>query len=198
MNAFNENLKIGQMTEGLISRWLMARCNAAIMPAYEKEMDTGKGPQVFTKERDFVSPDMLVFSEKGIKWIESKHKTVFSWHRITKRWVTGIDLRHYTDYLRVAKETKLPVWLLFYHESSTPADKDIAYGCPGACPVGLYGGDLFDLVAKENHRTEPFNPNRAGMKGHGRTGMVYWSVDALKLIATKEDVEFYASRKVMT
>ena len=190
--GFNENLKFGRVAEGLIAKWLMAR-GSSIMPAYEIEKHSGKGPQLFHAEHQLVAPDLLVFNHAGVQWIESKHKSVFTWHRVTGKWTTGIDLRHYTDYLMVSKQTKLPVWLLFFHRNSKPDIRDLKQGSPHECPTGLFGGELFSLVAAENHRSPAFDARRTGMIGHGKSGMVYWAVDELKLIATRDEVLKHAN-----
>lgn len=185
--SFAHSLEVGRITEGLIAKWLIAR-GAAVMPAYEIEKSSGKGPQLFTAGEDLVAPDLLVFAQNGIQWIESKHKTVFTWHRKSAQWTTGIDLRHYGDYLKVAKQTKLSVWLLFFHSNHIPHPRDREFGCPEECPTGLFGGELFSLVLRENHRAPAFNTD-SGIVGHGHSGMVYWSADKLRKLATKEEVE---------
>jgi len=185
---FESQLKIGRVAEGLIARWLIER-GASVMPVYEIEVSHGKGPQLFRAGADLVAPDMLVFNSKGICWVESKHKSVFSWHRLTQKWTTGIDLRHYEDYIEVAKQTDAPVWLMFFHRESKPSANDAQHGCPAVCPTGLFAGDLAVLVLNENHRSPPHN----GSTGHGKTGMVYWAVDKLKHLGTKEDVARVAS-----
>ena len=186
--GFDDSLKFGQIAESLISKWLMDK-GMAVMPAYQVEKQTGKGPQLFLRNAGLVAPDLLVFSDNGIKWIEAKHKTRFTWWRQTRAWTTGIDLRHYGEYLHVAKATKLPVILLFFHSDSTPSASDLQYGCPAQCPTGLFGGELFDLVTKEDHRTTPKDPQRQnGILGHGHSGMVYWNVADLSHLATKDQV----------
>lgn len=188
MSVFQRNLTEGRVAEGLIARWVQAR-GSAVMPAYEIERSVGKGPQLFCVEGEFVSPDMLVFSHDGICWIEAKHKSVFTWHRVSEQWTTGIDLRHYGEYFKVLWRTKIPVWLLFYHRESKPDPKDIKFGCPKECPTGLFGAQLLELVLLENHRAPRHDEARVGMKGHGRSGMVYWARDSLQLLATKEQVD---------
>ena len=138
---FAEKLDYGKVGEGLIAQWLMARGNL-ILPVYEVEKTANKGPQLFSAAANLVSPDLVAFTSHGVMWIEAKHKTVFTWHRNTQHWTTGIDLRHYEDYMEVAKQTKLPVWLMFFHRNEVPSDSDKRYGCPSECPTGLYGGDL--------------------------------------------------------
>jgi hypothetical protein len=144
------------------------------MPVYELEWHTGKGPQIFAPERGFVAPDLCILDgEQGFLWVEAKHKTVFSWHRSTSRWVTGIDLHHYRDYLAVRDRYGWSLWLLFLHESKTPSAEDRKYNCPPECPVGLFGAEINTLRHCENHT----HPN------WGKHGMVYWARDNLKLLA---------------
>jgi hypothetical protein len=187
MSKFAANLAVGKVGESIISRYMQARGNA-VLPVYEIEKSQGKGPQLFSVGKQFVAPDMLVFTANGAMFIEAKHKTVFTWHRSSQQWTTGIDIRHYGDYLRVAKETRLPVWLAFFHSESTPSDGDRAFGCPESCPTGLFVGDLFSLVTCENHRSKPYDQSRAGFVGHGKSGMVYWAASDLRLLASKESV----------
>lgn len=197
MNDFDRQYERGLIAEGLIAAWLTHRGHA-IMPAYQVEQQTGKGPQLFSAQGDFVAPDLIAFTHAGTHWVEAKHKSVFTWHRISAQWTTGVDLRHYVDYLRVSWRTKFPVWLMFYHRESVPSEMDLRHDCPAECPTGLFGGELFRLVGSESHRTKHFDPTRTGMVGHGRSGMVYWSVGSLKLLATKDEVDeaMDASRRV--
>lgn len=185
--SFAQKLETGKVAEGLIAAWLQSR-GSAVLPAYEIEKSSGKGPQLFSSEGDFVAPDMLTFTHNGVCWVEAKHKSVFTWHRVSKHWTTGIDLRHYGEYFHVLWRTKTPVWLLFYHRESMPAEIDRPH-CPPRCPTGLFGGSLLDLVILENHRSPRLDEERTGIKGHGRSGMVYWTFESLKRLASKEDVE---------
>lgn len=186
--SFAESLQTGKVGESLIARYMMARGHS-VLPVYEIEKDTGKGPQLFAPMGEqLVAPDMLVFTHGGVLFVEAKHKSVFTWHRLTRRWTTGIDIRHYDDYQRVAARTGTPVWLLFYHRESTPKQRDIDLGSPMECPSGLFGNELWYLVRNENHRSKPFNPNRAGYLGHGHSGMVYWRESSLKKIAAAESM----------
>lgn len=185
--SFAANLATGKVAEGLIAKWLMARGHA-VLPVYEIEKSVGKGPQLFSRDAEHVAPDMVTFTDKGVMWVEAKHKSVFTWHRNTRQWTTGIDLRHYGDYMHVAKQTKLPVWLMFFHRESTPDARDVGHGCPDECPTGLFGGDLFALLLRENHRSPALDVARDGCIGHGRSGMVYWAHKDLKMLASRESV----------
>ena len=172
MGRFDQTLAMGRVGESAISRWLQGRGHA-VFPAYEIEKGSGKGPQLFAASGDLVLPDLLAFRAGRIRWFEAKHKTCFSWHRLTGRWVTGIDLRHYGEYREVAERTATPVWLLFFHPLAEPAASDRAHGCPSECPTGLFGNDLAILARCENHRSDR----------HGRSGMVYWAHDSLRRLA---------------
>lgn len=169
--TFEKMLEKGQAGESAISRWLRRR-GCVVMPVYEKIMDTGKGPQLFLPKGQCVAPDLFVFKDMGAWWVEAKHKEAFSWHRISGRWVTGIDLHHYEQYLLVDEITPWPVWLLFLHRGGQAKDS------PPNSPIGLFGQTLGFLRNNENHRSDKW----------GAHGMVYWSRENLKLIAPIEDL----------
>lgn len=181
--SFDRQLAFGKVAEGKIARWLINRCGYTVMPVYEVEMNTGKGPQIFAPRRELIAPDIFAFRGTNIRWIEAKHKTVFTWHRITQRWVTGIDLRHYQDYLEVARLNQWEVHLLFLHQSPTPDERDLPY-CPGPCPTGLFSGELIYLAANENHRHANW----------GKSGMVYWAHEILKPLASLGEMNGYAEK----
>lgn len=173
---FKEKLAFGKLGESQIASWLRARGHY-VLPVYEIEENQGKGPRLFAPSREFIAPDLLVFDCDGIRWIEAKHKTVFTWHRITERWTTGIDRNHWNDYVALAETWPWPIWLLFLHENEEPDDRDKPY-CQGTCPVGLFGNDLLYLKDNINHEHENW----------GRHGMVYWSHEILKEVATLNEV----------
>ena len=174
---FSENLAVGRIAEGQIAKWLVSRGNA-VMPAYEIEKNSGKGPQLFAMEGGIVSPDMVVFGAHGIHWVEAKRKTVFTWYRAKHQWETGIDSRHYYEYLKVRSITNLPVWLLFLHTQSEPWECDKAQnGCPANCPVGLFGEEIKTLDKKISHVSDRY-----------AKGMVYWAHQDLKMIASLEEL----------
>lgn len=171
MNDFQINLIMGQAGESSIARWLRAR-GCTVLPVYEKIIDNGKGPHLFLPGRTLVAPDLFVFKGSDAFWMEAKHKTAFSWYRIGARWVTGIDIRHYLQYLEVDRCTPWPVWLLFLHQGGQAKDS------PADSPSGLFGNTLEFLADNESHRSDKW----------GKSGMVYWAYSDLKLLATLEQV----------
>lgn len=175
MRNFNEALVRGRLAEGRIARWLRSRGNIVI-PAYEIEVSSGKGPQVFTPTEELIAPDLLVWRDGKTCWIEAKCKTVFSWdrsHGLIPCWVTGIDLHHYEQYQSVFAQFNFTwdVWLLFLHESDKPSSADRGFGSPKSCPTGLFGDRLSELVFKEHHRDSRW----------GKSGMVYWAHESFNL-----------------
>jgi hypothetical protein len=172
---FGNTLARGKVGESQLARWMIAR-GQNVMPVYELELETGKGPRFFTQNGQLVAPDMFIMP--AMIWIEAKHKSVFSWYRISTRWVTGIDINHYDDYRKVEVKSSRPVWLLFLHTKSKPDAKDIKYDCPATCPTGLFGERLSLLAENESHRHSNWGPS----------GMVYWAVPPLRQLATYEEV----------
>ena len=168
---FSESLSFGRAGESTIATW-MRRRGWSVLPVYETILDTGKGPQLFTPSRGLIAPDMLAFRGQDARWIEAKHKTAFSWHRGTRCWCTGIDLRHYADYCEVDDESPWPVWLLFLHLGGQAKDS------PPNSPAGLFGNTLEFLRTHEHHRHS----------NYGRSGMVYWELASLILLASLETV----------
>lgn len=175
-------LAIGKIGESQIAQWLRSE-GWHVLPVYEKEVDDGKGPRLFLPgSNELVAPDMLVFrGEKGA-WVEAKHKSVFSWHRATNQWVTGIDKRHYEHYLEVQQISPWNVWLMFLHRDAEPAKLDRKHlGVPKRCPTGLF---TCCIDAPINHEAPP-QPDGSGW---GSTGMVYWGYRQLYQLARMEDV----------
>lgn len=157
--------KKGKAGESAIAAWLLDRGNA-ILPVYEKIISEGKGPTLFVEGHSFIAPDLLSMNlEDGrICWVEAKHKSGFSWHRKSHAWVTGIDIRHYLDYLEISRRLPYPIYLFFLQDGRTTKDSPH----PGS-PSGLFGGDIKWLESQESHRSD----------NYGKSGMVYWRIDQL-------------------
>ena len=159
---FAQQLEFGKSGETEIARWLLSRgCN--LLPVYEIAGNEYKGPAVYCSDQStIIAPDLFVFKGSKACWIEAKHKNAFTFHRITGRFVTGIDLHHYEEYQRINGLAPWPVWLLFLHKDGIAKDSP-----PGPC--GLFGQALSKLTRMENHRS----PN------WGKSGMVYWAEESL-------------------
>ncbi len=173
--AFQKNLAFGQMAETAIARWLISR-GAIVLPIYDIEYDTGKGPRLFSADMKLVAPDLLVWNKRQFLWIEAKHKSVFTWSRRHGHWQTGIDLKHWRDYQKVSQRTGCDIWLLFLHRCSRPDFRDREY-CPPECPTGLFGGTIERLTETFSHED----------MRHGRSGMIYWNHKSLHAIASLKE-----------
>lgn len=171
---FEKSLKHGQAGESAIANWLKSK-GFNILPVYDKIIDTGKGPQIFTASNTkIVAPDLLCFSKDTTVWIEAKRKSGFAWYRKTKQWVTGIDLVHYLDYLKLLEISSYEVVLCFIQEGKSTKDDKYA---KVSHPSGLYCRYLKDLKNCENHRSDKY----------GKGGMVYWAEsDLLKKAELKD------------
>lgn len=173
--SFDESLREGLLGEGLITRWLNSR-GWNVLPAYEIEVQSGKGPRLFSAQRGkLIAPDLLVFNGSEFYWVEAKTKSAFTWHRNTETFQTGIDRRHWLDYLAVSETTGFPVWLMFLHRPGSSA-KDTPLG--KVSPSGLYGQVIDRLLDTIDHEHA----------NHGPSGMVYWRENALRKICEYEQV----------
>ena len=168
---FAQTLEIGRTAESEIAQWLLNR-GWCVLPVYEKQIGDFKGPQLTTPMGEYITPDLVALNlhSRHVLWVEAKHKTVFSWHRATKRWVTGIDIRHYNHYKAIDGLGFWPVWVFFLHTKSSYSKRDE----PWPSPTGLFAQSLRKLAACENHRHANW----------GSHGMVYWAVESLMQVAT--------------
>lgn len=166
--TFAEKLNCGQVGESLIANWLRDR-GWSVLPVYEKEIDSGKGPRLFTPGENLIAPDMMAFriGREDAYWVEAKHKTAFSLYRKTGCWTTGIDLVHYRHYCELDDTYTLPVWLLFLHLGGQAKDS------PADSPSGLFGREIAKLRKCESHRSDRW----------GSGGMVYWARESLIQLA---------------
>ena len=173
--SFDDDLKEGLLGEGLIARWLNGR-GWNVLPAYEIEMQSGKGPRLLSAEAGkLIAPDLFVFNRATFLWVEAKTKSAFTWHRRTNTFQTGIDRRHWLDYLTVGQTTGLPVWLMFLHKDGKNA-KDTPSGM--ISPSGLYSQEIGKLQNTIDHEH----------KNYGTSGMVYWKESSLRKICEYEEI----------
>lgn len=170
---FSDNLNQGKAGESAIARWL-TRKGYAVLPVYEKIIEEGKGPQLYLCDKSLIAPDLFVFAKRQL-FIEVKHKSAFTWYRIKQVFETGIDKRHWNDYLQVRDIVGVPIWILFLHKHGKAKNSP-------PCQGGLYGADI-DLLRKTiSHEDDRW----------GRSGMVYWTREEdggpLKKLANYEDL----------
>lgn len=162
--TFQQSLAVGKVGESRIAKWFIGR-GFSVLPVYEIELHHGKGPRLFAPQGQIIAPDMVVFRANNCFWIEAKHKTAFTLYRKTNTFQTGIDKRHYEDYLKIDDYSPWPVWLLFLHEGGIAKDSPPS-------PAGLFGNALKALRECVDHPSDLY-----------ANGMVYWNIHDLKLLA---------------
>lgn len=185
---FNDAFAFGRIAESDVGRWLTLVMKWRHLPAYEVEIPSGKGPRFISSTgEELVAPDLLSMKRERkkilVKWHEVKHKNRFTWRYTAKPpcWQTGIDLRHYLDYIKVQEDSGVDVYVLFLHIRSDPSKSDLEHGSEPTCPTGLYGQSLTSLMTHEHHR-DSYNNGRRDYP------MVYWNVQDLERLATLEEV----------
>ena len=159
--SFSQSLATGKLGESSIAKWLLSRGHC-VLPAYEIEGGQYKGPQLYTERSPLIAPDLLCLGKK-LCWVEAKHKDAFTFHRISGRFVTGLDRRHYREYIEVQAATSIPVWIMFLHRGGVAIDSPKS-------PSGLFGNSITFLKDHVNHEHD----------GWGSGGMVYWAINSLK------------------
>lgn len=174
---FEKSLARGKLAESKIARWLRLK-GWTIIPVYEIEIGSGKGPQIYTPDNELIAPDLLAWKSALLRFIEVKNKSVFTRYRKSQKWQTGIDLHHYEHYLLVGEHFGLDIWLMFLHEQKTPDARDLAYDdCPKECPTGLFGNSLKILKGCVDHRDSRW-----------AKGMVYWNKESLRPICSLDEL----------
>jgi hypothetical protein len=180
---FDQSLAVGQLGESLIAHWLRNK-GWHVLPAYEKEINNGKGPRLFlasdSAETELITPDLFAMKSGQFLWVEAKHKSTFTWYGKGRYWTTGVDKRHFADYVRVQQETGIEVFLYFLHRESTTRPDDVRkWGAPTECPTGLFGREIDYLNRHYSHESPKW----------GTSGMYYWRpFDHLLKMAELADV----------
>ena len=163
---FKKQLDIGKVGETEISKWLISR-GANVLPVYEIAENQYKGPALYTMDGGVIAPDIICFKKGKVTFIEAKHKNAFSWYRKKSIWTTGIDKKHFEEYVRIQDITEVEVWILFLHRGGIAKDSPPS-------PSGLYGESIEVLKRNIDHESNKF----------GKGGMVFWNRDTLKQLAT--------------
>lgn len=191
--GFQQRLATGQAAESVIARWLRAR-GYQILPVYGTQGRNFKGPRLFG-EHELVAPDLIVFKGRKSFWVECKSKGGSTWYRgggdLSKAgWQTGISLGYWCDYLNVSELTGLPVWLMFFQPNGKPAERDLQQGAPNTCPTGLFAGEISKLKTCIDHTCNPASNPLPESGGWGVSGMVYWRIEHLRLLASVDEVRY--------
>lgn len=117
MTKFEESLEVGRLWEQRIARWLMLK-GWLILPVYDYSGNDHKAPKLeaLKKEDSLVLPDLLMFQQQRVQWMEVKYKESAVEYRKTHQMVTGLNLRLWNHYKKVQEETGHPVFIAFIHQ----------------------------------------------------------------------------------
>lgn len=176
--TFEQYLSYGRIGEGIIAKWLHSK-GYNVLPVYDKELGSGKGPAVYAIKGPLTAPDIFAFRSRGdggqrqAFWCEAKTKSAFAYHRNSRSWHTGIDKRLFLDYLRVQETSPWPVWLMFLHLDGQAKDST------KTPDTGLFGAWITTL--RDNIHQE---------WNDGRRAMVYWAhPGVLRKLATLDELK---------
>ncbi len=158
---FSKQLQIGKTGETEIATWLLGRGHG-VLPIYEIAENQYKGPALYSGDNTIIAPDMMTIKNGKVLFVEAKHKEGFTWYRRTASWQTGIDIKHFNEYMQIEDVTKIPVWILFLQKGGYAKDSEKS-------PAGLYGNSLAFLKNNTDHFSDR----------HGKSGMVYWDIRSL-------------------
>jgi hypothetical protein len=123
LKSFEESLLQGVEGEKQAALEL-AKIGVSIMPLFQFGMGK-EAPFVLTEERKHIAPDLMCYKDRKAFFVEVKTKMQWVkvlWCEKTKKKVyeTGINKRHFDEYLEIKKITGIPVFLCFKHEEESP------------------------------------------------------------------------------
>jgi len=174
-SSFAKSLKLGLANESIITKYLNSR-NFIVIPAYQIEQSTGKGPRVFAPmDEQLITPDLLCIRNGKMRWTECKSKAEFVLYRKTGIFQTGFDIACFEQYQRVQEVTGIPVYIMFLNAPR--------YGISE--PSGLYYQTLDKLVETIDHSC---TNEKTGSKSGG---LHYWNEYDLIKQAEYNDVMIY-------
>lgn len=166
----------GLQVEQLVARYVVTRHKREVMrmegAKSHVKQDTG-APMLLAYGAEIIAPDMLTWGNGEPLWLEVKDKDNCSWHRITSKWQTGFNERHFHAYLEVSRRTRTDVSVWFIQRGI--GREDDPRGLPQ--PRGVYTGRL----------------SKIGSKGRSRGGMMYWNLNDLTMQCSLEQLHAVAN-----
>ena len=142
---FRENVAKGRVIERALARWLMSR-GARILPVYDYSgLGENKAPKLeaFSATDSLVTPDLLVARKGRMQWCEVKWKESAFLFRKTNERETGINLRLWSQYLRVKQVTGCQVFLVFAHKRRISSRATRSDRFPMLTRQAMYRGDAY-------------------------------------------------------
>ena len=168
-SSFRVALAGARAVEIAVAAWLMDRGHL-VLPVYDYSgAGDDKAPRLhaFSCEDSLVLPDLLVCRAGLSQWVEVKYKTAGSATAIRGNQIqTGISLRLYQQYDRVARESGFDVWMCFAHRTE----------------------NLITLNSLKELRNLPVSGPPRKSSGPDRGGSVFWPLEELRVVASFGEV----------
>lgn len=119
---FNQMLKFGEEGERIAAEKLLSK-GVAVSPLYQFSPDSP--PFLLTDIERVILPDLTCWKNGANFFVECKRKKQWvSWNGELE---TGLDLRHFNDYLKVKKITGSSIYIFFIHEDTMKQNSGIFY-----------------------------------------------------------------------
>lgn len=113
--SFEEKLAFGKEGEHEVGDYFLSR-GYSLLPLYQFTDDLA--PKVFYEGTAAISPDIFVSGDNGTFWVEVKTKN--RWIKYNGVLETGLNERHYLEYLKIKNKTALPLYVIFNHKEDNP------------------------------------------------------------------------------
>ncbi len=113
--SFEEKLAFGKEGEHEVGEYFMRR-GYSLLPLYQFSEDLA--PKIYNDGGVIISPDIFVAGLKKAFWVEVKTKN--RWIKYLGNLETGLNERHFNEYLRINRKTELPVYVVFNHKEDMP------------------------------------------------------------------------------
>jgi hypothetical protein len=116
VSAFTRNLDRGKVEERKLAAYLKA-LSFRVLPT--TDFSARGAPMLEAEDRadSLVMPDLQAFRDGSGAWFECKWKTEGTMSSRRGRVETGVSRRHYEHYKKTEAATKIPVAIVFVHES---------------------------------------------------------------------------------
>ena len=112
---FEQQLQFGIDGEKIVAENFMQQ-GFFILPVYQFDVNTA--PVLFSTNKQYILPDMVVFRNLECAFIEAKRKRQYvKWKGKIE---TGICQRLYDHYMQIHKNTGLDVFIVFVQEEEEP------------------------------------------------------------------------------
>lgn len=112
---YQDKFIAAEVWEKAFASFLVIERGYHVLPACDYRGQMGHAPHLAGAAANITLPDLLVARGGKCRWIEVKQKSHADFHRNSNRFVTGLPIRQWDEYLRVQEVTGIEVTLVFIH-----------------------------------------------------------------------------------